>query len=64
MPRKAKKGLKPIEAGFVTFFENMEIAFKKVNDRYGTLDIEEPQPVQKNPRTPDRDFINPFQGGI
>lgn len=54
----------PIEAGFVQFFSNMEIAFKRVNDRYGSLEIEEPQPVQKNPRTPDRDFINPFQGGI
>jgi hypothetical protein len=64
MAKKAKKSMTPIEAGFVQFFSNMEIAFKKVNDRYGALDIEEPQPVQKNPRTPDRDFINPFQGGI
>jgi|TARA_R100001082_G_scaffold40926_1_gene21703 hypothetical protein len=61
---KSVKGLTPIEAGFVKFFERMETAFKNVNNNYKNIEIQNPKPVQKNPRTPDRDAPNPFQGGF
>tara|TARA_R110000822_G_scaffold93921_2_gene215754 strand:+ start:962 stop:1168 length:207 start_codon:yes stop_codon:yes gene_type:complete len=61
---KSIKGLSPIEAGFVKFFERMETAFKQVNTNYKNMDIQKPKPVDQNPRTPDRDFNTPFQGGF
>ena len=62
--KKSVRNLSPIEAGFVRFFELMETSCKNVNSNYKNIEVQEPKPVQRNPRTPDRDLPNPFQGGF
>ena len=62
--KKAIKGLTPIEAGFVKFFEMAEKAVKDVNSTYKDVEIQQPKEVQVNPRTIDRKPISPFEGGF
>ena len=62
--KRSVRNLSPIEAGFVRFFELMETSFKNVNRNYKNIEVQNPKPVQRNPRTPYRDFNSPFQGGI
>ena len=40
--KKSIKGLKPIEAGFVKYFEMIENAFKNINDSMGGLIVPDP----------------------
>tara|TARA_B100001939_G_scaffold51838_3_gene41097 strand:+ start:1447 stop:1674 length:228 start_codon:yes stop_codon:yes gene_type:complete len=40
--KKSIKGLKPIEAGFVKYFEMIENAFKNINDSMGGLNVPDP----------------------
>ena len=40
--KKTLKGLKPIEAGFVRYFEMIEEAFKQVNKNMGSLQMPDP----------------------
>ena len=40
--KKSLKGLKPIEAGFVRYFEMIETAFKNVESSMGNLKVPDP----------------------
>ena len=69
--KKPLKGLTPIEAGFVRFFETMETAFKKVNENYGKMEMPDPtaqnKPViRRSPNRPVYDHLEstPWGGGI
>jgi hypothetical protein len=56
--KKTLKGLKPIEAGFVRYFEMIETAFKNINDSMGGLSVPDPnstRPVKKT-RDPNRPY--------
>ena len=61
--KRSVRNLSPIEAGFVRFFELMETSFKNVNSNYKNIEVQNPKPVQRNPRNTDRDVNSPFQGG-
>jgi|10_taG_2_1085330.scaffolds.fasta_scaffold123157_2 hypothetical protein len=55
--KKTLKGLKPIEAGFVRYFEMIEEAFKQVNKNMGSLQMPDPtlrktKTVKRSPNRP------------
>ena len=60
--KKAVKGLSPIEAGFVRFYEMAEKALRDVNKNYKNMNIQDPKPPQRNPRNLRRPFVSPFEG--
>lgn len=69
--KKSVKGLSPIEAGFVRFFENMEVAFKKINENYNKIEMPDPTTqakpvVRRHPNRPVYDHLQqtPWGGGI
>ena len=67
--KKSIKGLKPIEAGFVKYFEMIESAFKDINSSMGTLQVPEPRSnrqrnVRRDPNRPLERGNNPFEGGL
>ena len=48
--KKSVKGLKPIEAGFVKYFEMIESAFKNINTSMGTIQMPEPKTTRRPTR--------------
>tara|TARA_R100000995_G_scaffold80830_1_gene53031 strand:+ start:471 stop:695 length:225 start_codon:yes stop_codon:yes gene_type:complete len=66
--KKSVKGLKPIEAGFVKYFEMIENAFKNINTSMGNLQMPEPKSNRRpTRRSPNRPYYqdapnNPFIG--
>ena len=62
--KKGIKGLTPVEAGFIRFFEMAEKALKDVNSTYKDVTVQQPKQVEANPRTIDRKIISPFEGGF
>ena len=69
--KKSIKGLKPVEAGFVRFFEMMESYFKEVEETYGTMKTPDPTiynkpKIRRNPNRPVYDHLEqtPWGGGI
>ena len=56
--KKSIKGLKPIEAGFVKYFEMIETAFKNINKSMGSLNVPDPNAnkVNRTKREPNRPY--------